>query len=42
MVSSFWHNLTINYSTHTGVSMLVHLYDAGPVLKQDVQQLGYM
>ena len=22
--------------------MLVHLYDAGPVLKQDVQQLGYI
>ena len=22
--------------------MLVHLYDVGPVLKQHVQQLGYM
>ena len=22
--------------------MLVHLYDAGPVLKQDLQQLGYI
>ena len=22
--------------------MLVHLYDAGPVLKQDVQQLAYI
>ena len=29
-------------NTHRCYSMLVHLYDVGPVLKQHVQQLGYM
>ena len=44
-----WHPVVIltqlnNYlpNTHMCYSMLVHLYDIGPVLKQRVQQLSYM
>ena len=37
---SFWLNDELP-NTHRCYSMLVHLYDFGPVLKQHVQQLAY-